>query len=74
MWVVFNCNSVQFRIEMEVFGHNFERHLDQRFDVFVGERILVLSPGFHQLDGDSLIIVLLRAFIGVSLRSCSNFS
>lgn len=31
--VIFNCNSVQFRVEMEVLRHHLERHFDQTLDI-----------------------------------------
>lgn len=72
--IVISGNSVQFGVEMEVLRHNLERHLHQAFDIVGGERCLVLSPGFHQLDCDGVVVVLLVAFIGVGLRSCSYFT
>lgn len=72
--IVIGGYSVQFGVEMEVLGHHLERHLDQAFDIVGGERSLVLSPGFHQLDCDGVVVILLTTFIGVGLRSCSYFT
>jgi hypothetical protein len=71
---IFISYTIKFWIEMEVLSTNSKRHFHQTLNILRWESRFSLSSGFHKLESNIVVFILLSSFVGVGGRGCGHLS